>query len=702
MAKELKAEMLGLSNVINDPSGISGGRVCMNGNQLKQTPDPDHPDPLQFPTGNEMEYGKYLFNDRSDIDGVVIANIQRRGMGMPDTLERVLFIKTIGGKKEKIAIHEIKRRHKHHETFVSELKMTEEGERIVRSYGPVVSKGLNYNQPNSYINGEWAISTSLPTAIMSDHSLIEDSYRISDWAADKHMSWGVKDYIMVIKPGQTLANLWGTVDNPRYLPRIGEKIKRSGKVIGVCDLSIDDLALELSDYYLHDPVAFYTNIHHNDGDATGLERATVVDVEVTRNDSKGLDGPNPNFNIPDLVQHELDAHASKYREFYSKVLIEHMKLAVEYNGEEKIPYTNKARRIVYEAIAKSPQTLFDKTLVPKYRPSIDRPNVARVYAYDRIETYRVKITVRYPIPLTVSGKISDFSGTKGIVSNISPVADMPVDEDGNIVHVMRCCGAQLRRSTYLPVYIIFMSHTAREVMRSIKEVYAHGGIEEAWPLMIDLTATFNPEWAEVVEMTHESTKQREELYKEVCDTRLRVLIPNDYDLSFYEICGLLKDKYGIKKKRLLLTLKDGSKEWTVNKFYVGNIQTIRLDKHGREFSSISSARFDPFGTIAKTTADETTFRPAPTKANTIISESEDRLLKNHGDSSLVDEIKDRSNNPIVADHETINVLRHPTPQNMEAAVNRQLYPLGHSRPMEILQHCHRVAGIELQKVKKNG
>lgn len=702
MSTELKAELLGLSNIINDPTEISGPRVTMNGNQVKQTPAIENPDPLQFPTGNELEYAKYLINDRSHIEGTVIARHSRVGLGKTSALEHTIFVRETGeNSKGLIHIHEIKPRRKHHEVFASELKLTEEGHRAIYSSGGRVSKGMSYNQPSSYVNGEWAISCSLPTAIMSDHTLIEDSYTISQSASDQMLCWAYKDYVFNMKAGQTLLNLWGTLENPRFLPRIGEAIRRGGKVMGLMDLSEEDMAIELSDAFMLNPIAFYCNIHHNDGDSDNLDRATVVDIEVIRNDMKSLDGPVTTFNIPDIVQNELDKHAAKNREYYDSILKTHISLVLEYGGEDRVPYSHKAKRIIYEAIGKSPDTLM-RPENKRYRASFQPSNFARVYAYDRIDTYRVKVTVRYPMPLVVSGKISDYSGTKGIVSNILPDDKMPIDEYGNRVHVMRCCGAQLRRSTYLPIYIIYMSHVARERMKEISKVYDADGIDAAWPLILDLTETFNPEWAEVVDITHNSTELREELYKEIITKRFRALIPNDYEKSFFEICELLQTKYKITKSKLLLTNPDGTQEWTSREFYVGNIPTIRLDKHGREFSSIASPRFDPFGTIAKTTAQETTFRPASTKANTFISESEDRLFKQHGDAGLVDEVKDRSNSPIVSDHETINVLRHPTPQNMECAVDREKFPLGRSRPLQILQHVHHIAGLKLQKVKKNG
>ena len=703
MASELKAELIGTAtNLINDPTEIQGMRVSMEGGHIKQTAPIIDPDPIQWPTGNELEYGKYLFNDKSLVDGTTLRVFKRTSPGSYQPLEQAIFVRTFGDDGESIDILEVHNRIKHDDIFASELELTDEGKQALRSSGGGVYKGMNINQPPQFKDGEFVFGRCLPTAVISDPSLIEDSYTISDTAADGFMAYGYKKYIANLKNGQTLANLFGDTENPQFLARVGDAIGDSGKVLGVINWNYDDAALELGDGDLYDPVAFYNKIQHNDGDASGGREARVVDVKVIRNDQKNYEtSPMVKFGIPDKVQEELDVHAFKTREYYENILKYHTELAKEYGGEENIPYTRKANRFIYEAIAMAPFALMGKGKGMKYfSKHLKTLNYNKNYAFERIETYRVEVTVRYPLPLTKSGKISDLSGTKGIVSKIVPEEDMPIDEFGNRVHSMRAADATLRRSTYLPIYMIFMSHAAREVINNrVEQAYSEGGIDAAWPLLIELSSDFNPEWAAVLDETHSTKESREVLYEEIKDTRFRAWLPNDYEKSFYEISRLLKTKYKVRKSKLLITKPNGEKVWTEKEFYIGDVYTIRLNKTGREFSSISSCRFDPFGTIAKTNSDEISMRPAPTKACKWISESEKRLLNEHGAGELSAECHDRSNNPVVARIQDYTVLTHPTPMNIECAVDRELYPLGNSKPHQILQHVHHVAGLELQKLR---
>lgn len=702
MSTELKAELVGTAtNLISKPDEISGMRVSMVGGHIKQTAPIIYPELVQWPTGNELEYGKYLFNDKSLVDGTTLRVFKRVSPGNYQALEQAIFVRSFGDNGEAIDILEIHNRIKHDDVFASELELTEDGKQALRSSGGGVYKGMNLNQPPQAKDGEFAFGRCIPTAVISDPSLIEDSYTMSDEAAEGFMAYGYKKYVTSLKNGQSLANVMGTPTEPQYIPRVGDSIGANGKVMGVIEWSEEDAALELSDGDLYDPVAYYNKIQHNDGDPSGKGDARVVDVKVIRNDQKNFEtSPIPKFNIPDRVQVELDQHAFKTREYYENILNYHIELAKEYGGEANIPYTRKATRFIYEAIAMAAHVLMGKGRKSKYfSKHLQTLNYNKNYAFERIETYRIEVTVRYPIPLTKSGKISDLSGTKGIVSKIMPVEDMPVDENGNRVHCMRAADATLRRSTYLPIYIIFMSHTAREVVSDkIVEAYKEGGIDAAWPLMVELSRDYNPEWAEVLEDTHTTDEQREVLYEEIRDVRFRAWIPNDYEKSFYEISRLLKEKYKVRKSKLLITKPNGEKVWTEKEFYIGDVYTIRLNKTGREFSSISSCRFDPFGTIAKTNSDEIPLRPAPTKACKWISESEERLLAEHGAGELAAECHDRANNPLVARQQDYTVLTHPTPMNIECAVDREEHPLGHSRPHQILQHTHHIAGLELQKL----
>lgn len=709
---EFKPQFLALSNLINNPTGISGPRVTMQGLQLKQTQGIDYPMVMQFPTGNEFEYGKYLINNRSNVDGSVIAVCTRVSYNSNVALERCVFIRQYtddedNDGRERIHIHEIKNRIHHHETFASELELTPEGKSAVHDNRARVFKGMSYNQTNSFKDGEWVNSVQVPTAIISDHRLIEDSYAMSDEYAPYFLSWGYKKYVTNLSQAQTLLNQWGDVDKPRFLPYVGESIGPDGKVIGSVDLVKEDMAFSLSDIGNFDPIAFYTKIHHNDGDSSGLGRAKVVDIEVIRASGRGKGDtrPNKSFEIPDNVQAELDLYADKTQQYYVDILKTHARLAIEYRGEKNIPYSNKARRIIYEAISRAPRTLQRLAQDPEFRgyhPDTGNGTNQTTFAWEKIETYRIAITVKYPIPLTVSGKISDYSGTKGIISNIYKVEDAPVDEHGRIVHCMRCCDAQLRRSTYLPLYIIYSSHAVREICDDIFKQYDSGEInlDKAWEEVIELTKIFNEEWAEVTNMVHPTDKDKLELFDYIKKNYFRARVANDQDKSFLDICRELNEKYGIKKTKLLLTKEDGSKVWTENEFFVGNIPTIRLDKHGREFSSISAPRFDAFGTITRTISSESTHRPVATKAITWLSESEQRLMRNHGVGELVDEISDISNNPEVADVINENVLTAAQPSNMEECVDRKKYPLGNSRPMQMIQHVMRVGGDTLCKTKR--
>lgn len=701
MSTEYKTEFLALSGLINNPSGVSGPRVTMQALQLKQSPGIAFPDPIQFPTGNEYEYGKYMINDSSNVDGSVISTIIRRSHGSNVPLEWCLFVKSYdneGVEGERIHIHEISRRLKHHETFASELELTPEGHSAIHSNSGRVTKGMSYNQTNSYKNGEWVNSVSCPTAIISDHRLIEDSYAMMRSATKRFLCWGYKDYILNLKVGDTLGNLWGTPDNPRYIPRVGDKIRGDGKVICKMSVAPEDSAFTLSDIGMYDPIAFYNEIHHNDGDSSDEGLAEVVDVKVIRAHGRADDGPSLNFRIPDLVQKELDTHATTTNKFYHEILLTHIRLAEEYGGEENIPYSYKARRIIFEAIARSPRTLSSNES-RRYHTKIRSNRVPMSYAWDKVETYRVVITVKYPFPLSVSGKIADFSGTKGIISSIYEDEDAPIDENGDKVWVMRCCDAQLRRSTYLPLYMIYSSHVARLKTREFFTRFENGEdtLDTTWNNLIEFTKVFNDEWAEVTDMVHPTDEDKKSLIHEIKHNFFRARVANDQEKDFLQISLELEEKYGIKKTKLYLTNAEGVKGWTENSFFVGNIPTIRLDKHGREFSSVSAPRFDPFGTITRTLSSEGTFRPAPTKSVTWKSESEGRLLSNHGVGELGDIVADMSNNPKVADIINENVLTAPQPSNMEEMIDRDKYPLGNSRPHQMLQHIMRVGGDELFK-----
>ena len=68
---------------------------------------------------------------------------------------------------------------------------------------------------------------------------------------------------------------------------------------------------------------------------------------------------------------------------------------------------------------------------------------------------------------------------------------------------------------------------------------------------------------------------------------------------------------------------------------------------------------------------------------------------------MVEEVHDRSNNPIVADEVILNTLTAEHVMNIPCLVDRKRFPLGNNRSMAIQRHVDECDGVGLLRAKIN-
>lgn len=161
-----------------------------------------------------------------------------------------------------------------------------------------------------------------------------------------------------------------------------------------------------------------------------------------------------------------------------------------------------------------------------------------------------------------------------------------------------------------------------------------------------------------------------------------------------------------KKETISITMPNGDKVQSKFKFSIGELYIVRLDKWGGEFSAVAAGRFQAFGTIAKQHSGDKHRRPVKENAIKHMGESESRHQQAYIGGDVCADGHDRSNNPAVADNVVTSILTAEIPSNIDHAVDRVKYPLGHNRAMEINRHVLRCDGIGFTTVSskevKNG
>lgn len=704
-------EHVGVSADLTALNGtISGSRGAMVGGHHKQAVALDNPEPYLHFTGATVEYAKYLFNTKVGAEGVIMtykdargvdrpAIIRRRGGGNSDkTLSWLIFYRRTdndGGSPIIDAI-EVETYTKHDNVFSSTLTPTDK--LLNARSGTVLEEDEDLNTLSSLVDGEFCNGVNLTTITINHPCVIEDSYNISQEGADKMHAYGYKLIRHALREDEVFLYLYGTPEQPRFFPEVGESIRNDGKVLGVRKVDPMFAAINTSATDLSRVNTYYDNVYHVDADPKLVADPTnvnagskVIDLRVWRNEARAgrISTPENNADI-------LEPYVAALKRYYGEIVEFYL---AQFNMYGKEPnYSAEAIRIICEALASEAGTYKKEFARAKAKGAADIRSVERMYQYSAISHYTVEIVVRYPIPVTVSSKVTDTSGAKGIMGECPPRSEMPYGaDDGTVVDCIRSANAVVRRSTYAGVYHIYWDAASIQIRNRMKELRDAGDNQSAWDLLIDYSARYNFDWANVLISVHDTPEKKIKLMDEINHIGIRIWLPHELDTTPIDITNNLKE-YAPKKQKLWLRNYSGKWELTKDSFYIGSLYTLRLDKTGREFSSTSSMRISHLGMVSVAHPNEKDSRPVKDKVVKWGGEGERRVTSHAGE--LFDEVHDRSNNAPV--HRVIvrGLYDTATPASPPPLVDRNKYPLGNSRAHEIIKHTMFCEGLKLVKPKK--
>jgi hypothetical protein len=660
------------------PQGSSGARVAMQGTHYPQTVQCVGAELRKIFAGPERDYANYMFNVVVEHTCRVLRTIERvERPGLRTPMETTVFVELInpdGGRSE-IDIIIIPKYMSNHQTFGYNLELTDIGRKL--KPGMVLKKGTVLAETPSVIEGEWSVGVHANAILVSHPMVIEDSCLISRSFAEKMLTYGYKTFTMDVGKKEYPLMIYGEGDDRRMFPKVGEKIRDDGILFAKRPYDPLLAAVEMSVGAISTPCGHYDICTFVDPESV------VVDIKIHRDDTKprerdaeGRRLPSSKMATPAGMQEICDEYAealSKYQE----------EIRLFYNEQRKelgrrgrqVPLTPRARQAVRMAIADKPDAV-----IP------GEPRRVKQFNYDMIDNYRIEITVKYPIPLAMSGKITDTMGGKGIVCMVVDDEDMPVDDYGNRVDIMMSENAMLRRTNFNRGFEHYVNAARRDVQKRTMEMYESDGPEVAWEYLIGFLNAVNPIWANAVAHTHQTIDKIVEFIEDLREEDLRLWVPSSNPIPMDEVMRNIKRDYPPVRSPLTFRGPSGEMIRTKESFIVGELYMIRLDKTGREFSAVSAGKFQSFGTIAKRHSADKNRRPVSENPIKFMGESEARHLEAYVGDNVCAEIHSRANNPVEAGEIVRNILMAEVPMNLDVVIDRGKFPLGHNRSMEILRH----------------
>lgn len=683
------------------PDQDSGARLNMVASHgSSATRIAEHEKRMVF-TGEEREYAKYMFDVRILNNSRLLAvheYIDKNDMNAV-VLERYYFMEDLVESVIKVYVVPTFQKHTS-SAYGYELNMTEAGRNL--TIGDSVKAGTIIATTPSFIDGEIAPGTHANAMIVSNQLVIEDAFPFSQRLADKMLTYGYTTHLFDLSGGDQPLMLYGTDEDPRIHPDVGEKVrpdgilyaKRQNKVnsdneeVSRFDLLL--AAVELSDKNLKIPCGYWDTCEYVDAEATVISVKVISHPLNNHNTKINEHGFSPNLKTAANVQQSLQTYDQTFKEFHRRMV----------NIEKTLKETSKARM--------SPEVINMMTNSRMFCAETHRtaPKIITTSTSGEVlGDYRIEIVIKYPIPFEESSKGTDFCGGKGVGSHKMGYDKIPYDEFGNEIDLMLASNATQRRNIGSRPYEMYLNAAKRDARLRMIEILHKDGWKPAWDYLMGFYECVSPPYRDIIEEEYVTDEERSETLHGIAAEKqdnLRIWRPSHLGKPTEVTMRELEENYPPRKSRVTYW-NPVSEKWekTVESHIIGAIYYQRLDKSGREYFANASARYNVFGIPIKANKSSKARRPTVESTIRHRSEADNKYTAAFIPGPLAAELMDQSLNPSANRQYLMKIFDSGTPRALDVGYDREVFKLGHHRIHQFVNHNMMADGISFTKGEKD-
>ena len=446
--------------------------------------------------------------------------------------------------------------------------------KMVGEYIPkdtIVQKSLGFDEYNNRRDG-----ANLMTAYMSLDQNMEDSIILSDVAATKFTSPLIKKVQIMINENNIPLNIYGTEENYKCIPDIGEDIKHS-ILIALRKEKKEEMAYTESTEMLRKVIM---------SDERRTLNGTVIDVDVYCN------------NIANLESY----HNQQFKMYYNELQRRAQEIVTTVTAYQAQGYTIDYDLQKELAIAK-------RTL--NKDQYLDKKSFSNMI---------VTITVLESLPMKEGDKIANRYGGKGVCSKILPQHLMPrIKETGEYVDIIMNGSTMYGRMN--PGQIIEMSVNRVGVKIVQHIVKTNMNLNDALGMIVKFSSLISPELgADLSNMFNNMSDMERRYYLDsvIADGHIDIStrpITDSFDID--RLANLYDQFPFVTKDEMVVPIKgsDGNFRYiTANRrMVVGPEYFFRLKQYAEEkFSATSLSAVNIRGNNAKSKANKNFIEPYST------------------------------------------------------------------------------------------
>lgn len=698
---ELKPQLLSTLAINPFKQVNSASRDQMLSNHVGQRLTIEHGEERLCQSGNEAKFGMYTFGIKMPANGYVVKHIER--------YERT-YDAAIASSPESVVIFEREEDH-----VIDCLTLPRHSQQhpyfgFAYKTGPAMARlkprneipeGMTFlDSPAINAHKGYEMARNLNVAFMSVPGVAEDGIVISESCAKmfafriyetRTIECGSKAFPVALYSHKDADGKWVM----KFFPDIGDEVRPDGALMALRTYDEMLAPVEQSIEDLVEVDHFFDQVTYVGGGGR------VVDIKVHHTTN------NPQPQLPEGMEQQMLKYDRARRVYYQSILDEWLRLKRERGA--KLNVTPRFSKLVRDAIS-----------VVGSNSTAPNENIKMLYRQAPLDEWRLEFTVEYLVIPKKGAKLTDFHGGKGVICEILPDDQMPVDAHGNRADAIMDGGATVSRMNYGRLYEHFFNAASRDLVREItlglgfdkqtKDLYKKlTALEEnnptlfehVWNRLMGLYEIISPrQYAMFVEGRYEGGRAnyRSQHLSRVIKHYLEknqgahLFVPTDNEPEITDIVRNLQAFCPPLNGPVSYVGNSGRRVTTVNPVQIAPLYVMLLEKIADDWSACSSGKLQHFGVLSQLSAGDKYAKPTRTQPIRAMGESEVRIYDAYCGTEVTADLLDRNNNPFTHKYMLRQIYSTDKPTAIKTIVDRSQVPMGGSKPLQLIKHLASTGG----------
>lgn len=665
---ELAPEFLGVVGLNPFAAYISASRLAMFCNHIGQHLVVKDCTVNRLSTGVGREYAKDVHAIRMPCNAIIVKVIRKYPEQIDGNIPgenptTVVVYQDNDSPTGEIGVLVIEHRHCLHQHYGFTYVMTPDFYRLAPDVA--VDKGtVLATSPTITEAGDHRFGLEAQVAFMSLPGVAEDGVIVSESFCKRMTTRGYGTRTVSWGKNAMPLNKFGDDTRFKAFPDIGESVGSDGLLWA--SRSYDDmLSIAMMSNKALRTLDYFDKPHYAPG-------ARVTDVTI-------LKGNKNKAVLPHGMEDQCRYYYQRGYAFHEEIIAVERDLRRRYGT--RLHLSKRFHNLVVESLAVTTMA--------------ERSHVVPTFNKQPVDEWVVQLSFDYEVIPTIGFKLTGLHGDKGVIVEIRPDADMPVDGLGNRAEIIMDGDSTLKRTNVGRVYEQYINAAGYATTYRLRDMVASGAtLDQQMDYLMGFYRLTSPVMHDnaqtvlcndIAKAKHSRTVLRKGIY---------LHLPTDNQLSYLDVCANLRQHYPACNGPVTYRGNSGKLVTTKSNVIIGGMYIMLLEKTGNTWGAVNSAKSQHFGIPAKLNNSDKYSAAGRHNPVRIAGEAEVRAIAATCGGDTAAEMIDQTNSPTVHRSISESALRATRPTDVESAVDRSIHPRGRGRILTLINHELECGGLK--------